>query len=83
MGAADFSRLEEKSDTLHATLHAQNQAALIEFLRTDTEIAQSLLETARITRYPDRKSALIETVQKAVVSILRLAERIEDPSERS
>jgi hypothetical protein len=76
---ANFLRLRDKS----SALRAQNQAALIQFLRTDIEVSLSLLETAQITRDPNHRSVLIETVRKSLVSIRHLAERIEDLSRRS
>ncbi len=75
----NFLRLRDKS----SALRAQNQAALIRFLRTDIEMSLSLLETARITRDSDRRDVLIETVRKSIASIRHLAERIEDLNKRS
>ncbi len=76
---ANFLRLRDKS----SALHAQNQAALIQFLRTDTEVSLALLDKAQITRDANHRSALIETVRKSLASIRHLAERIEDVSKRS
>lgn len=76
---ANFLRIRDKSNALHA----QNQAALIQFLRTDTEVSLAFLETARITRDPDHRRALVDTVRKSLVSIRHLAARIEDVSKRS
>lgn len=76
---ANFLKLRDRS----SALRAQNQAALIQFLQTDIEVSLSLLETARITGDPNRRSALVETVRKSLASIRHLAERVEDLSKRS
>jgi hypothetical protein len=68
---------------ISASLHAQSQTALIDFLSTDTGVAATLLDTAKITHDSERKSAILEAVRQAVVSIRRLAGGIQDPDKRA
>ena len=56
---------------------------LIDFLATDIRVARALLDTARDSRNPARKSEIRNTVRRAILSIRHCAEEIEDPGMRT
>ncbi len=72
-----FSELQRSQ-----TLLAQTQLRLIDFLATDIRVAETLLETARVSRNPVRKSEIRNTVRRAILSIRHFAEEIEDEKSR-
>jgi uncharacterized membrane protein len=65
------------------TLCAQSQTRLIDFLARDIRVTQALLNTARVSRNPVRKSEIRNTVRRAILSIRHCAEEIEDQSARA
>jgi hypothetical protein len=54
----------------------------MDFLATDIRVAQALLDTARVSRNPVRKSEIRNTVRRAILSIRHCAEEIEDQNAR-
>jgi hypothetical protein len=65
------------------TLHAQSEMNLIDFLSTNIRIARSLLDTARVSRNPARRTTILCTLRRAILSIRHVAEEIEDLSARA
>jgi hypothetical protein len=65
------------------TLRVQSEISLIDFLSTNIRIARALLDTARACRNPTRRSTILCTVRRAILSIRHVAEEIEDPGARA
>lgn len=61
---------------------AQLQMRLIDFLATDIRVAQALIDTARVSRNPVRRTEIRNTVRRAILSIRHFAEEIEEPGAR-
>jgi ribosomal protein S20 len=56
---------------------------LIDFLGTDIRLARALLDTAKVSRNPARKSEIRNTVRRAILSIRHCSEEIEDQNART
>ena len=63
-------------------LRNDSQAALIQFLTTDLELAATLLQSATIEAYADpvRVPEVLGKVREAVQTVRHLLRRLEDPS---
>ena len=66
-----------------ATLHTERETSLIDFLSANIRIARSLLDTAKVSRNPTRRSTILCTVRRAILSIRHVAEEIEDLDARA
>ncbi len=65
------------------TPHTQSETSLIDLLLANIRIARALLDAARVSRNPTRRSTILCTVRRAILSIRYVAEEIEDLSARA